>query len=129
MKYKIQYKNKHYIVKAKDAQSALDGLSVIVPELKDDRLSPMTYKKLKELGYTHEKWKDLTQEQANKIVQQNKSETVNNKEESSPPSGGNGGGGNNGGDDEFTKTVKSYNDSLLSKYNVKESDLKNQNIL
>lgn len=75
MNYKIKYKNKSYLVKAKDTQSALDGLSVVVPELSDERLSPMTYKKLKELGYSHETWKNLTQEKANKIVQQNELET------------------------------------------------------
>lgn len=36
--------------------------------IEDDRLSPMTYKKLKEMGYNSEKWKNLTQEEANKIV-------------------------------------------------------------
>ena len=36
--------------------------------LRDDRLSPMTYKKLKEMGYNSDKWKNLTQEEANKIV-------------------------------------------------------------
>ena len=41
--------------------------------IEDDRLSPMTYKKLKEMGYNSEKWKNLTQEEANKIVA--KSET------------------------------------------------------
>ena len=75
MKYKIKYKNKSYLVKAKDTQSALDGLSVVAPEMReyDDRLSPMTYKKLKELGYGHEQWKDLSQEEANKIVQKSES--------------------------------------------------------
>lgn len=41
--------------------------------LRDDRLSPMTYKKLKEMGYNSDKWANLTQEEANKIVA--KSET------------------------------------------------------
>ena len=41
--------------------------------IEDDRLSPMTYKKLKEMGYNSDKWKNLTQEEANKIVA--KSET------------------------------------------------------
>lgn len=39
-----------------------DGSSVIVPNkqsIEDERLSPMTYKKLKEMGYTPEKWKIL----------------------------------------------------------------------
>jgi len=36
--------------------------------IEDDRLSPMTYKKLKEMGYNSDKWKNLTQEEANKIV-------------------------------------------------------------
>ena len=41
--------------------------------IEDDRLSPMTYKKLKEMGYNSDKWKNLTQEEANRIVA--KSET------------------------------------------------------
>lgn len=40
--------------------------------IEDDRLSPMTYKKLKEMGYNSEKWKNLTQEEANKIVAESK---------------------------------------------------------
>ena len=36
--------------------------------IEDERLSPMTYKKLKELGYNSNTWKDLSQEEANKIV-------------------------------------------------------------
>lgn len=59
-----------------------DGSSVIVPNkqsVEDERLSPMTYKKLKEMGYTHEKWKNLTQEQANKIIQQRGTKQVSSK--------------------------------------------------
>ena len=40
--------------------------------IEDDRLSPMTYKKLKEMGYNSDKWKNLTQEEANKIVAKSK---------------------------------------------------------
>ena len=40
--------------------------------IEDDRLSPMTYKKLKEMGYNSDKWKNLTQEEANKIVSEGK---------------------------------------------------------
>lgn len=47
--------------------------------LEDERLSPMTYKKLKEMGYTSEKWKNLTQEQANEIVRGNKQPNETNK--------------------------------------------------
>ena len=36
--------------------------------IEDDRLSPMTYQKLKELGYNSNTWKNLSQEEANKIV-------------------------------------------------------------
>lgn len=54
-KYKITYK---------------DGSCKVFeqPIVEDERLSPMTYKKLKELGYSHETWKDLTQEKANQII-------------------------------------------------------------
>lgn len=40
--------------------------------IEDDRLSPMTYKKLKEMGYNSDKWRNLTQEEANKIVAKSK---------------------------------------------------------
>jgi len=50
-------------------------------ELNDDRLSPMTYSKLKEMGYTSEDWKDWDQEHANKVVAQGRQEE--NKKQSS----------------------------------------------
>lgn len=43
--------------------------------IEDDRLSPMTYKKLKEMGYNSDKWKNLTQEEANKIVAKSETST------------------------------------------------------
>ena len=51
----------------------------------DERLSPMTYKKLKELGYSSEDWHDWSQEHANEIVrrgikQNSKSENAKNLE-------------------------------------------------
>lgn len=117
MKYKIKYNNKSYFVKAKDAQSAIDGLSILAPELKDDRLSPMTYKKLKELGYTHEKWKDLSQEQANKIVARaNEPETKpenESKQETSKTTA------------KLSKEDVSKNvNSILKNYNNKNTELK-----
>lgn len=57
----------------KDYESMNKRLS----ELHDDRLSPMTYSKLRELGYDHEDWKDLTQEQANELVAKGRKETTN----------------------------------------------------
>lgn len=36
--------------------------------VKDDRLSPMTYKKLKEAGYSSDDWKNWTQEEANEKI-------------------------------------------------------------
>lgn len=48
----------------------------IVDSIHDDRLSPMTYSKLKELGYDHEDWKDLTQEQANELVAKGRKENT-----------------------------------------------------
>ena len=68
--FKITDKDKTYIVKAVDSYTAIHRLR---SSLKDERLSPMTYKKLKELGYNSNTWKDLSQEEANKIVA--KSET------------------------------------------------------
>lgn len=45
--------------------------------IKDERLSPMTYSKLKELGYDQDDWKDLTQEQANELVAKGRKEITN----------------------------------------------------
>lgn len=42
-------------------------------DMKDERLSPMTYKKLKELGVTSKQWSGWTQEQANEYIR-NKSQ-------------------------------------------------------
>jgi hypothetical protein len=67
-KYKVIHRGKTYKVTAKDSTSAV----LKVMRLKDDRLSPMTYSKLKELGYSSEDWKDLNQEQANEIVAKGK---------------------------------------------------------
>lgn len=80
--YKITHKNKIYTVKAKDSIDAIEK----VKEVQDERLSPMTYRKLKEFGYNHNQWKNLSQEQANKIVashEQKKSSTQNEKSENS----------------------------------------------
>ena len=46
-------------------------------EIRDERLSPMTYRKLKEYGYNHNQWKNLSQEQANKIVAQHEQKNKN----------------------------------------------------
>lgn len=69
--FKITNKNKQYIVKAVDSYTALLKLKDTII-LQDDRLSPMTYQKLKELGYDHSTWENLTQEEANKIVAEGK---------------------------------------------------------
>ena len=71
--YKVRYKNKIYLVKAKDSDMAVKKVKEAIGnekdvELNDDRLSPMTYRKLKELGYGPNDWKNLTQEKANEIV-------------------------------------------------------------
>lgn len=69
--YKIISKNKQYIVRAVDSYTALLKLKDAII-LQDVRLSPMTYQKLKELGYDHSTWENLTQEEANKIVSEGK---------------------------------------------------------
>lgn len=69
--FKITNKNKQYIVKAVDSYTALLKLKDTII-LQDVRLSPMTYQKLKELGYDHSTWENLTQEEANKIVAEGK---------------------------------------------------------
>lgn len=49
----------------------------------DDRLSPMTYKKLQEFGYGPDDWKDLTQEKANEIVKSHTQKSASGSEKSS----------------------------------------------
>jgi len=69
--FKIINKNKQYIIRAVDSYTALLKLKDTII-LQDVRLSPMTYQKLKELGYDHSTWENLTQEEANKIVSEGK---------------------------------------------------------
>lgn len=64
--FKIKVGDRKFIVKAEDSVTAVKKL--MGKTLEDDRLAPMTYKKLKELGYTSNQWKNLTQEQANKVI-------------------------------------------------------------
>ena len=64
--FKIKVGDRKFIVKAEDSVTAVKKL--MGKTLEDDRLAPMTYKKLKELGYTNNQWKNWTQEQANKVV-------------------------------------------------------------
>ena len=129
-KYKVRYKNNNYIVKAGSVKDALSALDYIVPSnVDDERLSPMTYKKLKELGYTHENWKDLSQEQANKIVQKAQSsegslvaetagsQTPQNTKQSQTPGSSNNGGGDDGGNSN-TISAKEYDSNLARKYGV-----------
>lgn len=47
----------------------LEKLNSRCSEIEDERLSPMTYAKLKELGYSSEDWEGWTQEHANKVVE------------------------------------------------------------
>ena len=47
----------------------LEKLNSRYSEIEDERLSPMTYAKLKELGYSSEDWEGWTQEYANKVVE------------------------------------------------------------
>ena len=47
---------------------SLDSALRFIRCLRDDRLSPMTYRKLKELGVKPEQWKKWTQEQANQFI-------------------------------------------------------------
>lgn len=76
MIYKVKHKNKEYFVKAKDEASAVNKVQEhLNKDIEDDRLSPMTYSKLKEMGYTSDDWKKWTQEQANQIVARGRKET------------------------------------------------------
>lgn len=71
--YKIRHHNKEYFVKANDA---IDAVSHVMRYLSDERLSPMSYRKLKELGYDSESWKGKTQEWANAIIRKHENNTA-----------------------------------------------------
>lgn len=64
--FKVKIGDRKFIVRAEDSITAVRKLQDI--QLADDRLAPMTYKKLKDFGYTSNQWKNWTQEHANKIV-------------------------------------------------------------
>lgn len=52
-----------------DFNFIVENVTLDDKNIDDDRLSPMTYAKLKELGYSSEDWEGWTQEYANKIVE------------------------------------------------------------
>ena len=56
------------------------GIARIVDTaIEDDSLSPMTYKKLKELGYSSDDWKNWSQEEANERIHSHEKKSENNK--------------------------------------------------
>jgi hypothetical protein len=71
----------------------------------DDRLSPMTYKKLQEFGYGPDDWKDLTQEKANEIVKSHEQKSASGSEKSSS-----------------TQTNTTTKNNIIEPKNVDESD-------
>lgn len=71
--YKVTHNNKEYFVKANDA---LDAIACVHKYRNDERLSPMTYRKLKELGYASEQWRGKTQEWANSIIRNRTAKSI-----------------------------------------------------
>ena len=72
MIFRVRHKENEYFVNAKDNISAVRKIKDMVvndSSIEDEHLSPMTYKKLKEIGYTKNQWQHLSQEQANIIVE------------------------------------------------------------
>lgn len=77
------YKFDRFIFKANSINDAINIVKAIeskVLKLTDERLSPMTYKKLKELGVTQNQWKNWTQEQASAFIK-NKTQGQNSNKE------------------------------------------------
>ena len=113
--FKIKVGDRKFIVKAEDSVTAVKKL--MGKTLEDDRLAPMTYKKLKELGYTNNQWKNWTQEQANKIIASHKekaTQETQKKEEKSSESKNSGGLGSvNKSQSENTSEEKSKFDIEL----------------
>lgn len=126
-KFIIVYKGKTFLLHAHNYKEALAVARAInnskrdSATVEDERLSPMTYKKLKEMGYSSDDWKGLTQEQANKIVNSGAKEsataTATKRTEVKPEVQ----------NSTQTKTnevnAQEYEDSLLRKYNVSKNDL------
>ena len=50
-----------------------DSIQDAIRKVKDERFSPMTYKKLKELGVSQRQWSGWTQEQANEYIRKHSS--------------------------------------------------------
>lgn len=72
----LTHKDRKFIVRAKDSIEAVEKLrnKLSKEEVEDERLSPMTYKKLTEMGYNSNDWKGWTQEKANAIVAKGRNE-------------------------------------------------------
>lgn len=52
-----------------DFDFVVENVTLDDKDIDDERLSPMTYAKLKELGYSSDDWEGWTQEYANKVVE------------------------------------------------------------
>lgn len=74
----LTHKDRKFIVRAKDSFKAVEKLrnKLSKEEIEDERLSPMTYKKLTEMGYNSNDWKGWTQEKANAIVAKGRNEAA-----------------------------------------------------
>ena len=74
----LTHKDRKFVVRAKDSIEAVEKLrnKLSKEEVEDERLSPMTYKKLTEMGYNSNDWKGWTQEKANAIVAKGRNEAV-----------------------------------------------------
>lgn len=66
--FKVIHQGKEFHIFANDALSA-------VSKLADERLAPTTYRKLRELGYSENSWKDMTQKEANALIEKHLGES------------------------------------------------------
>ena len=80
-KYAVSIGDKKFTVEAKSERDAALQVVNALSEQEDERLSPMSYKKLRELGYNENDWKGKSQEWANKTIATNSksSETTSNE--------------------------------------------------
>ena len=77
--FKVKVRDRIFAVRAASKEQAIFKLADSV--LSDDRLSPTTYRKLKEFGYSSKDWEGWSQEQANAVVRKHMQEASANTSE------------------------------------------------
>lgn len=112
-KVKLKDSNKVFYIQAENEVDAYRG----VKTMNDERLSPMTYKKLKELGYSSEDWQKWDQKQANEIVAKGSKQGISNSSRQEKETNSSSTKNSNSGNSNKNSINSSHN---LNKYNYED---------